>query len=110
MRDFDTISTEKIKSGSPSQKTYTMFLTKALNNIDHNYYRVTKTYGDIVRERVFCYEFYHQIRLIQKGYSLGTLHPEIDKGGHEIFKDGDQKNPDFIFHTPGGMKGNQVFI
>ncbi|MBS4178779.1 hypothetical protein [Lederbergia citrea] len=94
----------------PIEREYTPFLIKALNNVDGNYYSVLTTYDEIVRERVFCYEFYHQMRLIGRNYSLGKLHPEIDKSGHEKFKAEDRKNPDFIFHTPGQMKGNQVVI
>lgn len=89
---------------------YTPFLKEALNEIDPSYYQVTTTYGDVVRERVFCYELYHQMRLVQDKFNLRTLHPEIDKSGHTIFEKGDKKNPDFIFHKPGEMMGNEVII
>lgn len=89
---------------------YTCFLKEALSKIDQSYYRVLTNYGEIVRERVFCYEFYHQMRLIEGKYSLSKLHAEIDKSGHGAFKDGDKRNPDFIFHNPGTMSGNQVII
>ena len=37
-----------------------------------------------IRERIFCYEFYHQLRLVATDarfpYMIGE--PELDKGGH----------------------------
>lgn len=64
----------------------------------------------IKRERAFCYELYHQMRLLQDtpsdGFDGFTIHGEIDKRGHRLFAPGDQKNPDFVFHVPGTMSNN----
>lgn len=95
---------------NPIAEKYTCFLKEALSKIDQSYYRVLTTYDEIVRERVFCYEFYHQMRLCEENYNLSKLHAEIDKSGHGEFKTEDRKNPDFIFHNPGTMSGNQVII
>jgi hypothetical protein len=57
------------------------------------------------RERVYCYELYHQIRkrwptAWQNSYSLGG---EVDKGGNPATRGNvlDRTKPDFIFHIPG---------
>lgn len=53
------------KPTSKVEEVYTRFLVHALKNIDRSYYQITTTYGEIIRERVFSYEFYHQMRLIK---------------------------------------------
>jgi hypothetical protein len=56
----------------------------------------------IKRERVYCYELYHQLRLLLKDSPL-TLTGEPDKSGRADFP---AINPDFIFHTPGHHHNN----
>lgn len=85
----------------------------ALENVGEEYYKITTTYKTlgIIRERVFCYELYHQMRLIQdkkKLYNI-QIHGEIDKSGHVNFK-GSYRNPDFVFHVPGSMEGNAIVV
>jgi hypothetical protein len=63
-----------------------------------------------IRERVYTYELYFQMRNrlnstsqnLLKDYSLMG---EVDKGGHPIFQNTKFKNkiPDFIIHKPGSM-------
>ena len=74
--------------------------------------RTTYSADGIIRERVFCYELYHQIRCLQKesGLTDFNIHGEIDKRGHGLFKKDDRNNPDFIFHVPGVMEENLVII
>ena len=76
------------------------------------YFKIITTYntGGIIRERVFCYELYHQLRQILPKDDPITLHAEIDKRGHIDFGPDDRRNPDFIFHTPGTHKGNTLVI
>lgn len=59
------------------------------------------------RERVYCYELYHQLRCssLNSGY---VLDGELDKSGHPLIE-GDYK-PDFVVHVPGGMKDNLIVI
>ena len=63
----------------------------------------------IYREREYCYELYHQLRMLMdedaelKGYVLGG---EIDKVGHPVIR---RCAPDFVFHHPGRMK-NLVIV
>jgi len=87
-------------------------LRAALSKIDPGYFMLATTYepSGIVRERVFCYEFYHQARtLMGDDYPL-SLNGEIDKRGHIDFAMQDRKNPDFVFHIPGTHAGNTIAI
>lgn len=57
----------------------------------------------VLRERVYCYELYHQLRChLGDNYEF-TVHAEIDKRGQEIVaeKVGPYTNPDFMVHIPG---------
>ena len=56
-------------------------------NVKADYFRLTTTYdtSGIVRERVFCYELYHQMRLLMGEEVSLFLHGEIDKHGHRDF-------------------------
>lgn len=66
-------------------------------------------YKDVptLRERVYCYELYHQLRLRLAEQFQYMLHGEIDKSGHdwviELFG-GNCPNPDFVVHVPGTPK------
>ena len=60
----------------------------------------------IRRERVYCYELYHQLRLELRGSQL-TLTGEPDKRGHPDFPG---INPDFILHTPGHHADNTAAV
>jgi hypothetical protein len=63
---------------------------------------------EVFRERVYCYELYHQLRLVLgDGYKY-KLHGEVDKSGHEIIPG--EKKPDFIVHDPGDMDNNLAVI
>lgn len=87
-------------------------IQKAAGQVTQNYFKLTTTYepSGIVRERVFCYELYHQIRLVLRNNHKLTLNGEIDKRGHPDFKKKDRKNPDFVFHIPGGHEGNTIIL
>jgi hypothetical protein len=62
-----------------------------------------------VRERAYCYELYHQLRLAlpDEADFPFALHGEVDKRGHPLL---DQVlgglNPDLIVHTPGQQGPN----
>ena len=87
-------------------------IADAAKKVPEKYLKLETTYepSGIVRERVFCYELYHQIRLILGDSETLTLNGEIDKSGHKDFDKGDQKNPDFVFHIPGEHKGNTIVM
>jgi len=62
----------------------------------------------IFRERVYCYELYHQLRSVLGDYFTYKLDGEVDKRLHpEIPGD---KIPDLIVHVPGEMKRNLAVI
>lgn len=63
----------------------------------------------IKRERVYCYELYHQLRLVLVDTQF-TLTGEPDKRGHPAFEHGKKPNPDFIFHVPGGHEHNSAIV
>lgn len=87
-------------------------IEKALNNVGPGYYKIITSYSNsgIVRERVFCYEFYHQMRLVMGENPSLSLCGEIDKRGHYHFQPRDRKNPDFILHNAGTFEGNELVI
>ena len=95
-------------------ESFIQLIRGSLDNVGDEYYRLTTTYKPlgIVRERVFCYELYHQMRLIQSQIGLTDIqiHGEIDKSGHFEFDEDAQKNPDFVFHVPGMMEGNAIVV
>lgn len=63
----------------------------------------------IKRERVYCYELYHQLRLALCHSQL-TLTGEPDKRGHPAFEHDKKLNPDFILHTPGVHGHNTAVV
>lgn len=79
---------------------YIELIKEALVNIDEKYFRI-KVEGigkEKIRERVFCYELYHQIRKLLDDSGELLLNGEIDKSGNPKFK---SENPDFVLHMPG---------
>lgn len=60
----------------------------------------------VKRERVYCYELYHQLRLALHDLPL-TLSGEPDKRGRLDFPN---INPDLIIHTPGHHKDNFAVV
>ena len=66
----------------------------------------------IYRERLYCYELYHQLRSkwpVNSRYSLGG---EVDKNGHPLIRGGalDRAKPDLIVHGPGDMESNLAVV
>ncbi len=84
-------------------------LMKAIQNIDSHYFQLPVTDSDepIYRERVYCYELFHQLRCVLGDDFSYKLHGEVDKSNHPIIRD--DKKPDFIVHNPGNMS-NLVVI
>lgn len=84
----------------------------AIDNIKQKFYLVKTIYESdgIPRERVFCYELYHQLRLVLSDCYQYDLHGELDKRGHLLISQENQKIPDFLIHIPGKMNNNQVII
>ena len=95
-------------------ESFVEMIKDSLENVGDEYYKITTTYesSGIVRERVFCYELYHQMRLVQsaRGLTDVQIHGEIDKSGHIAFDRNARKNPDFVFHIPSMMQGNAIVV
>lgn len=93
-------------------REYIDLLKKALPLIKPAYFRLATTYepSGIVRERVFCYELYYQIRSIMTLGQKLSLNGEIDKQSHKDFDKRDRKNPDFVFHVPGTHGSNALVV
>ena len=86
-------------------------LIQSISEIDSVHFRVSRYEGELVlRERAYCYELYHQLRIHLGDDFPFTLHGEIDKRGHEFvckFFD-ENPNPDFVVHIPGSMENLAV--
>lgn len=65
----------------------------------------------IYRERVYCYELYHQLRK-QMGNEWYALGGEVDKSNHPRMNHPSirKTKPDLLVHRPGYMSGNLVII
>ncbi len=84
----------------------------ATSLIGPDYFQLPRAGADAAyRERVYCYELYHQLRNVWGGfpYSLGG---EVDKSGQPFFEEGPyaQAKPDLVVHTPGTMVGNLCVV
>ncbi len=55
----------------------------------------------IYRERVYCYELYHQLRSRWPENTHYRLNGEVDKRNHPYFHDEEQPKPDLLVHEPG---------
>ena len=86
---------------------------KAVNMIDEKYINISifQLPDKIYRERVYCYELYHQLRrLLGDDYEY-MLDGELDKKTHPIIeKNIGAKIPDFIVHYRSYMEHNLVII
>ena len=67
---------------------------------------------NIYRERVYCYELYHQMRKQWPNDNVLKLHGEFDKSGSQLFTGSSLKNvkPDFLVHVAGNVKNNFAAI
>jgi len=80
----------------------------ATKSMDQYYFKIAmaKSRGHFFRERVYCYELYHLLKLGLQCFPY-TLQGEMDKIGHPIFRrEIGAVKPDFILHEPGTMENN----
>lgn len=88
-------------------------LKDATAAIENGYFRLSIDGGDpVYRERVYCYELYHQMRLLWPKKTPFYLNGEVDKAAHPILKKlgADYAKPDLLIHQPGYMTGNHAVI
>ena len=87
-------------------------LQNATARISYEYFHLPVADADpVYRERVYCYELYHQLRCIWNDFPF-SLGGEIDKAGHPHFQDGPyaRAKPDLLVHTPSGMDENLAAV
>jgi len=93
---------------------FDQILTTATGNVPERYFQlpVDGQEDPIYRERVYCYELYHQMRSVWPEHSPYTLGGEVDKSGHRLIRGNglDNAKPDFLVHMPGDMGGNYAII
>jgi hypothetical protein len=90
-------------------------LQDATAAVEDNYFRLHIDGADapIYRERVYCYELYHQMRCRWPAPDNCPfyLNGEVDKRAHPILsKLGVGGIPDFLVHGPGDMGRNHAII
>jgi hypothetical protein len=88
-------------------------LIEATKNVEEIYFQlpVAGREEPQFRERVYCYELYHQMRLCWPDVPY-RITGEIDKNGHPWIYHGplDYSKPDFTVHIPGRMADNLLVI
>jgi len=88
-------------------------LIEATKNVEEIYFQlpVAGLEEPQFRERVYCYELYHQMRLRWPNVPY-RITGEIDKNGHPWIYRGplDFSKPDFTIHFPGRMGDNLLVI
>lgn len=83
-------------------KGFTEILERATAAVTAEYFLLPLDGADSVyRERVYCYELYHQMRRLWPEDEPYRLNGEVDKRNHPYFQDPTQPKPDMIVHRPG---------
>jgi len=89
-------------------------LRQATANIGLQYFQlpVAGQEDPVYRERVYCYELYHQLRLLWPKDLMYVLSGEVDKSGHPLIRHSvlDNTKPDFLIHVPGNMGNNSLVM
>lgn len=96
-----------------SMNEFTKILKTATASVDSMYFHLNIDGGDpVFRERVYCYELYHQMRKEWPLNSRYFLNGELDKRSHPLLLEvgADYAKPDLLIHTPGAMIGNYAII
>jgi len=91
----------------------TEVIVKATEAIEEIYFQlpVAGLEDPQFRERVYCYELYHQMRQRWPNVPY-RLTGEVDKNGHPWIYGNwlDGSKPDFVIHLPGFMSGNLLVM
>ncbi|MGD8457430.1 MAG: hypothetical protein PVF83_13695, partial [Anaerolineales bacterium] len=68
---------------------FLIMLCVATSNIGEQYFQleVAEREEHIYRERVYCYELYHQLRVVTPDGFNYQLDGELDKSGHPLIHD-----------------------
>ncbi|MBI5536868.1 MAG: hypothetical protein HY898_29370 [Deltaproteobacteria bacterium] len=88
-------------------------LSKATEAVGEDYFKLPTTCSaPVYKERVYCYELYHQLRK-RIGDDFGfVLGGEVDKRSHDDLRELklDLTAPDLLVHRPGDWSGNLVIV
>ena len=97
-----------------AKEEFSEILRTATESIDPRYFDfyIDGEEHPIYRERVYCYELYHQMRCRWPKETPYLLNGEVDKRGHKLLakKGAALYVPDFLVHTPGRMAGNSIIM
>ncbi len=89
-------------------------LKKATREVPQDYFQlpVAGKEAPIYRERVYCYELYHRLRVALPADFHYSLAGEVDKRGHPIIRTPplNRRKPDFLVHSAGNMKRNLLAV
>ena len=92
---------------------FSELIQAATANVDSGYFDVpVADYKDsIYRERVYCYELYHQLRCLWDNFEF-RLNGELDKTMAPAFRNGPypRTKPDLLVHIPGHHKCNLAVV
>ncbi|WP_299680568.1 hypothetical protein [uncultured Roseobacter sp.] len=92
---------------------FDVIFQQATQSLDTEYFQLPIAEGTpVYRERVYCYELYHQMRSRWPLETEYRLNGEIDKRTHPVLADarGVGSIPDFLVHVPGDMDYNYAII
>lgn len=98
---------------NPHMEELTSILEQATAGVGSDYFYLNLDGGDpVYRERVYCYELYHQMRLRWPAQTPFYLNGEVDKARHpKMIELRDRfPKPDLLVHQPGYMAGNFAVI
>lgn len=99
--------------GEKAIENLTQILQEATAGVTQDYFEVQIDGGDpTYRERVYCYELYHQMRLRWPPGTDYFLNGELDKRAHPILSKlgAGYVKPDLLVHHPGDMKRNHAIM
>jgi hypothetical protein len=84
-------------------------LRDATSSVEKRYFdfAVSGRKAPAYRERVYCYELYHQLRCRLGPEFRYALCGEVDKRGHPLIR---PYIPDFVVHIPGDMDSNLAVV
>ncbi len=89
-------------------------IAESTRHIERNYFQlpIDGQEDPVYRERVYCYELYHQLRSRWPHNTDYELSGEVDKSGHPLIRGNnlDRIKPDLLVHIPGDMGGNHAII
>jgi hypothetical protein len=109
-----------VETQEPKIGTFSDLLKEASKNVTKEYFKLPiagqrDEVEEVYRERVYCYELYHQMRCLwSRFHNPGklSLTAEVDKRGHKHFIGTilESKIPDFLVHTAGNMQNNHTVV